>query len=256
MKRKVLYRLPRATEDKETGRIIMLNNLEKFYIDPEKDFGTNSGLITKNNFEKNGSFKEGKDTYVIHDSSFIDFFKQIKRRAQIITIKDIGAIIANTGLNTGSKVIDAGVGSGALACFLGKIVGKVDAFDVNDSAIEIARKNVNDLDLKNVKIEKADIYDSSNFKDNHYDVFTLDVPEPWNALKTAIKVLKVGGYLVVYAPQITQIQKVVTNLDKKFIHEKTIEIIEREWNVSERTLRPATKDFGHTAFMSFIRKIV
>jgi tRNA (adenine57-N1/adenine58-N1)-methyltransferase len=253
--KKVLLRLPRKVKDGD--RDVIMNGLEEFYITENRDFHFSGGLVTKEQLEKGGAFTSGKDSFVVFDATFIDEFYHMKRKAQVITPKDIGPIITYTGINRESKIIDAGVGSGFLACFLGMVSNSVDSFDVEDSHIEVAEKNIKSLNLDNVKIEKKSVYEPELFEENKnkYDVFTLDVPEPWRALDTAKKVLKVGGYLVIYAPNINQIHHTVTSLPEELLHEKTIEMIEREWSVKEKVLRPLTKDFGHTAFLSFVRKI-
>ncbi|PIN81704.1 hypothetical protein COV13_00340 [Candidatus Woesearchaeota archaeon CG10_big_fil_rev_8_21_14_0_10_32_9] len=254
--KKVLIRLPRATEDPDTGKKIILNKSEKYYVESDSDFNYNYGSIKAKTI-KGSELRSGKDTFYVFDPVFLDNYKKIKRLAQIITLKDVGAIIANTGINRDSEVIDAGAGSGALSCFLAKIAKQVDSFDVEDKNLEVAKKNAKLLGIDNVTYAKGDVYNKEEFKNknNTYDVFTLDVPEPWRALDSAYDVLKVGGYLVIYAPNITQIQETVLKLNKKMLHEKTIEIIEREWSVKDKVLRPVTKDFGHTAFLSFVRKI-
>ena len=84
--------------------------------------------------------------------------------------------------------------------------------------------------------------------------FILDVPEPWRALDTAKKVLKRGGWLVGYTPCITQAMHLVEALGTDWHHVKTCEVIEREWKVRGQAVRPVTKDFGHSAFLTFIRK--
>lgn len=251
--KKVLLRLPRKTMDGE--RTIILNGLEEFYITEPRDFQFSGGVFKKELLEKDGFFSVGKDNFVVFNATFMDEFYHMKRKAQVITPKDIGPIITYTGINKESIIIDAGVGSGFLACYLGMIAKSVDAFDIEDSHIEVSEKNVKSLNLGNVKIEKKSIYEKELFEENKYDVFTLDVPEPWRALETAQKVLKVGGYLVIYAPNINQIHQTVNALPESLLHEKTIEMIEREWSVKEKVLRPLTKDFGHTAFLSFVRKI-
>ena len=43
--------------------------------------------------------------------------------------------------------------------------------------------------------------------------------------------------------------------DKNFIHLKTIEIIEREWDVQGRKVRPKSQPIGHSGFLTFVRKI-
>ena len=69
------------------------------------------------------------------------------------------------------------------------------------------------------------------------------------------KVLKKGGFVVSYSPNINQTQQFVKALTDKFSYEKTIEVIEREWTIKDRVLRPKMKDIGHTAFLSFARLI-
>lgn len=255
MKNKVLYKLPRKIVDSDTGSTVRLKKLEKIRIPKDKDFHSNDGTIKKEILEKNGKFAVGKEIYVVHDATNLDLYKQIKRKAQIITLKDIGPIIAYTGLNRESIVMDAGVGSGSVSCFLGKLVKRIDAFDINEENIEVSNENLSELKLKNVSIEKKSVYEPELFKENEYDAFVLDVPEPVKALETARRVLKVGGFLVIYAPNINQIHEAVNALSDNLLLEKTVEIIEREWSVKEKVLRPLTKDFGHTAFLCFVRKI-
>jgi tRNA (adenine57-N1/adenine58-N1)-methyltransferase catalytic subunit len=252
--KKVLLRLPRSVED--NGRRIVLNDLETFYLTEPRDLQFNgSETLKKEKLKENGKFMNGKDTFVLFDADFEDEFSNLKRRAQAITHKDIGPIIAYTGINKESTIIDAGCGSAHLAGFLGKIAKQVDTFDVEEDHLEMARKNIKILGLDNVLIATKSIYEPENFEEGKYDVFTLDVPEPWRALATAAKVLRVGGHLVIYAPNINQIHQTITSLPENLLHEKTIEVIEREWSVKERILRPVTKDFGHTAFLSFVRKM-
>ena len=85
----------------------------------------------------------------------------------------------------------------------------------------------------------------------------MDLPEPWKAINAAKKALKVGGFLVSYSPTIPQTQDFVNkiNKDKDFVHVKTSEIIEREWEIDERKVRPKSQQIGHSGFISFTRRI-
>ncbi len=209
--KKVLLRLPRVVED--NGRRIVMNDLETFYLVEPRDIQFNGGgSIKKEQLQTNGQFTSGKDNFVLFDADFEDEFSNLKRRAQAITHKDIGPIITYTGINKESIIIDAGTGSGHLAGFLGKIAKQVDSFDVEEDHLEMARKNIRILGLDNVKIETKSIYELENFEEGKYDVFTLDVPEPWRAIPTASRVLRVGGHFVIYAPNINQIHQTITSL--------------------------------------------
>ncbi|MBU1201852.1 MAG: methyltransferase domain-containing protein [Nanoarchaeota archaeon] len=252
MAKKLLIKKERKTIVDD--RLVLLSKFEKHLVDDAKDYSTQYGVIKKDDL-KNDSVKVGKEEFTILNPSFIDNYKQIRRLAQIITLKDIGAIIANTGINKESIILDAGTGSGALACFLGVIAKKVVSYDIKDEHLAVARQNVNSLKLKNVQIKKGDIFDSKNVREKNIDVFILDVTEPWRGINTADKILKKGGFLVSYSPNINQVDLFVKSLSENFLYEKTVEIIEREWTVKGQVLRPQMKDFGHTAFLSFARKI-
>ncbi len=236
------------------GKKRKISSFDKHYVDSDKDFSCKYGTIKKTDLKKD-KVKVANEEFVLFDAQFIDDYKRLRRDAQIITLKDIASIIANTCINKKSKVIDAGAGSGALACFLAAVADKVESFDINMDSLKIARENAKQLDLENIKFTRGDVYNAVSIKLKGFDVFTLDVPEPWRAIKTAGKVLKVGGFLVSYSPNINQTQQLVNALPDNFLHEKTIEVIEREWSVKDLVLRPKTKDVGHTAFLTFVRKI-
>jgi len=82
----------------------------------------------------------------------------------------------------------------------------------------------------------------------------FDLEEPYKLLNEANKSLKQGGYLIIYLPNIPQIQDVIRE-NNNFIHEKTIEILEREWLIDKKRARPKTEMIGHTGFLNIFRKI-
>jgi tRNA (adenine57-N1/adenine58-N1)-methyltransferase len=43
--------------------------------------------------------------------------------------------------------------------------------------------------------------------------------------------------------------------NKNFAYIKTSEIIEREWEVEGRKVRPRSQAIGHSGFLSFVRRI-
>jgi tRNA (adenine57-N1/adenine58-N1)-methyltransferase len=239
---------------------VLLNKHDKFLIrDESKDFHTKHGFFKKEDIKKakTGSkliSNTGKE-FIIFNPYFIDLYRKIKRNAQIIPLKDIGLITAETGINNNSKVVDAGSGSGGLACFLASIVKEITTYEIREDFIEIVKKNIELLGLKNVKIKNKDIYESIDEK--NIDLVVLDVPEPWKAIGSAKKALKTGGFLVSYSPSIPQSIDFVNeiNKDKDFVHVKTSEIIEREWEIDGRKVRPRSQAIGHSGFISFTRRI-
>ena len=239
---------------------VLINKQDKFLIkDQDKDFHTKYGFFKKEELKKAKAGSKlisntGKE-FTVFNPYFIDLYRKIKRNAQIIPLKDIGLIVAETGINRNSKVVDAGSGSGALACFLANIVKEVETYEIRDDFIEIVKHNIEFFGLKNIKIKKKDIYEGIGEKD--IDLVVLDLPEPWKAINAAKNALKIGGFLISYSPSIPQSADFVNEIsnDENFVHIKTSEIIEREWEIEGRKIRPRSQAIGHSGFISFARRI-
>jgi len=241
-------------------KILMNKEGKKFLIkDLDKDLHTQYGFFKKDDLKRSKSgariLSNTKNEFTIFEPYFIDLYKKIKRGAQIIPLKDIGFIVAETGVNTESKVVDAGSGSGAMACFLANFVKEVITYEIRDDFIKIVKSNINFLNLKNIKITKKDIYKGINEK--NVDLVILDLPEPWKGLESVRKSLKAGGFLVSYSPTIPQVMDFVDKVrkNKEFAYIKTSEIIERTWDVEDRKVRPRSQAIGHSGFITFVRKI-
>lgn len=241
-------------------KILITGEGKRFYVgDTGKDFHTQFGFIKKSDLRLSGKevkTNKGEQMHIL-DPSFMDIFKKIRRHAQIITPKDIGLIISNTGINKKSYVVEFGSGSGALTCFLGHIAKKVSTYDNDERSIEATKENVKLLKLKNVVIKKADCYGKiDEKKDKGADLVVIDLPEPWRSIENALKAAKSGGFIVSYSPQITQALRFSDNARKKgLLILKTVELIEREWILDGERARPDFKGLGHTGFLTFARKI-
>jgi tRNA (adenine57-N1/adenine58-N1)-methyltransferase len=256
---KILFKKEKKEFIKDINKEITLSKQRFYYVlDTSQDFVTEDGKIDKKDLKKkDGSIiktNQNKE-FIIFSAGFIDNYKKIGRNAQIITLKDIGTIITETGINNKSKVVDAGTGSGALACYLAYICKEVTSYDIRDDAIEISKKNKDFLGLKNLKIKKKDIFKGIDEKD--LDVVILDMPDPWNGIKSCDSSLKIGGYLVIYVPTILQISDFVNEIKKydNFVYLKTLELIDRQWKIDGRIARPTSDAIGHTGFICFCRKI-
>ena len=232
---------------------------KKFLAKPGQDLHTQFGYVRKEDLKKakSGSViksHKGHD-FTIFDASFIDLYHRIKRDAQIIPLKDIGFIISETGINKKSKIVDAGAGSGAMCCFLAMIAKEVTTYDIREDFINIVKHNILLLGIKNIKIKNKNIYEGIDEK--NIDLVALDLPEPWNAVKSAAIALKPGGFLVSYSPTIPQVMDFVEGVkkDDRLIFLKAAEIAEKEWDVDGRKVRPKSQTIGHSGFISIVRKI-
>jgi len=238
---------------------ISIQDMHTYYIaDESKDFHTSDGFITAADLKKKdgSTVKSNKGReFIILTASFMDAFQKIARAPQIIPLKDVGSIITFTGINKDSKVVDAGAGSGGLACVLAHLCKEVTTYEIRDDFLKVAEKNKADLGLKNLKIKHKDV--TQGIDEKNVDLVTLDLPAPWLAVAHAVKALAVGGYLVSYSPTIPQVADTVNEINKapELLFLKTIEITEREWDVDDRKIRPKTQTIGHSGFLTFARKI-
>ncbi|MBR9675814.1 methyltransferase domain-containing protein [Candidatus Woesearchaeota archaeon] len=235
----------------------VLTDKKKTYLvkDSTKDFHCKDGMIKSADFKKGVVKTNTKKEFFCFDSTKKDEYENIKRGAQIMVPKDLGFILSNTMVDKNSIVFDCGSGSGAAACFFANYAKKVYSFDNREDHIKILKENAEKLGLKNVTAKKLDIYvDKISVKEKG-DLFVLDVPSPEKALPNVDKTLKIGGFLASYNPCITQNNTLVNALPENYMHVKTVEVIEREWNAEGRSVRPVTKDFQHTGFITLARKI-
>lgn len=182
-----------------------------------------------------------------------EIYRKMKRGPQVILPKDIGIIIAYSGIGKESICVDAGTGSGWLSASLARIAKEVYSYETRPEFIAIAEKNKAMLSLDNLTIKNKDVLKRIDEKD--VDLVTLDMPNSEKALKNAYKALRTGGTVFGYLPHTEQVSKFVTQLNKLgFAEAHTVEVIVRDMLVREEGVRPSTKGIWHTAYLTFARK--
>ncbi len=226
---------------------------DKEFIWKQGDLHTNFGLVKeKDILESNPKSNTGKD-FLAFDASFTDLLRYIHRGPATITPKDAAYICYFTGINKSSKVVDAGAGCGILAASLANFSKEVTSYELNPEFLKIAKKNIDFLGVNNVNLKNNDIYEG--IEEKNLDLITLDLPEPWRVFKFSDS-LKQSGWLVTYLPTIVQVMEAVGEAGKnRLYHFKTIELLEREWHIEGKKVRPKSSMIAHTAFLSFFRKI-
>lgn len=180
-------------------------------------------------------------------------YRKLKRGPQIILPKDIGIIIAYSGIGSDSVCVDAGTGSGWLALSLARICRHVYSYDTREDFIAIAEKNRQSLGIENITFKNKDITKKIDEKD--VDLVTLDLPGSEKALKNAYKALRNGGIVVGYLPHTEQVKKFSDTLNKVgFTDFHTIEVIVRDMLVRKEGVRPSNTGIWHTAYLTFAVK--
>ena len=256
-KAKILVRKGKKQFIEDLDREVTTVRERRFYIyDFSRDFSTPYGMIRKEDLKKTGVVTSSQNKeFNIFDASFIDDYKRIRRLPQIIPLKDIGYIIAKTGIGPGSIVVEGGTGSGALAIMLARVCKQVYSYDVEMKHLDIAKDNIKRLGIRNITLTNQSLYNRIDVK--KADIFCLDLPSPWKALENAKNVLRPGGFVVSYSPTIMQTADFVNAMAgmPEFIHLSTVEVIERQWEVEKRKVRPRSKTIIHSGFITTGRRI-
>ena len=184
-----------------------------------------------------------------------DFVREMPRGPQIIYPKDLGNIINLADVFPGATVVEGGLGSGALTTALLRAVGprgRVITYEVDESVVPKALRNVETFipDPSNLTITIADVY--RGIEEREVDRVVLDVPEPWEAVKTVGDALVMGGVLLSFVPTILQVHQLVLALeqDTRFQLVQTVETLLRSWHVTQRSVRPDHRMVAHSGFLT------
>jgi len=201
----------------------------------------------------------GNKLFWILKPSIKDKLQGLKRKAQIILPRDTAQIIINCSIQSGHKVLEAGIGSGSLTIALASIVspnGKVISYDNREDFIKHAMKNIKKAYLESfVETKLKDV--TMGISEKNLDAIILDIPNPWDAVGHAYKSLKPGGYLCTFSPLSSQVENTVKEIKKhSFIEIETTENIQRKMIVNDYGMRPSFDMLGHTGYLTFARKVL
>jgi tRNA (adenine57-N1/adenine58-N1)-methyltransferase len=189
-----------------------------------------------------------------HDTMFLpQAYRRLKRGPQVMLPKDIGIVIAYTGVGKDSFCIDAGTGSGWLAVSLARICKRVVSYDNRPEFIRIAEQNRSMEGLNNLEFKEKDV--TKGIDERDADLVTLDMPNSDKVVRYAHKALKQNGFIFGYLPHMEQVKKFVDKLNKlKFWNVIVLEAIVRDMLVREEGTRPSTKGVWHTGYLVFAQK--
>ena len=232
-------------------------------VEAEKSFHTHKGYIQLGDLigkEYGTRISSSMDVeFVALKPNLRDFIFKTNRRTQISYPKDIALIILYSGIGPGSRVVEAGTGTGALTSAIShyiKPAGHVYTYELRQEFQKNAKKNLERAGLlEHVDLKKGDITERIEEKD--LDAVILDMATPWLVVPHAYNALKGSGMLVSFSPTIDQVVKVVEALaDHGFVGVETIETLIRFMQVARGKTRPQTLMTGHTGYLTFARKAI
>lgn len=240
------------------ARVILRGNSREYFVRlGEGKLSTDMGMIDL----AAASLCEGGDTITTHlgkEFTVIlpkagDYFSHGKRTGAPMMPKDIGIVMAYTGMCSRDRVLDAGTGSGIAAIYFGGCAREVVSCEARADFSRTAEGNIIDAGLTNVECRACDVLEVS---DGPFDIVHLDMQIEPQHVEHAYALLKNGGYFASYTPFLEQTFTVMDTARRLFGEEnvQTIEIMERELSRSARGTRPSTR-VGHTGYITVARKI-
>jgi tRNA (adenine57-N1/adenine58-N1)-methyltransferase len=186
-----------------------------------------------------------------------EYVLEMPRGAQVIYPKDLGPILILADVFPGAKVLESGVGSGALTLALLRAVGStgtVTGYEIRDDFARRAQANVEGFlgDDVPLTVEVRDIYEGIEVSD--VDRVLLDLPEPWRVVKHAEQAMHTGGIMLAYLPTIGQVARLREELaGSAFGMIETLEVLQRTWHVDGQSVRPDHRMVAHTGFLTHAR---
>ena len=183
------------------------------------------------------------------------------RGAAVVYPKEAARIVMAAGLRPGSRVMEAGAGSGALTCSLLTAVGpagSVVSCERRADFAEVARTNVErwfrgQPDSWDLRV--GDLRDVAG--DEQVDAMILDLLDPWEHLDVAARLVRPGGVLVCYVATTTQLSRVAEDVRSTgdWSEPRAEESLVRTWHLEGLAVRPDHRMIGHTAFLLITRRL-
>ncbi len=248
----------------EAGDLVQfLDNKGRRYqavLTPGKEFHSHSGFVPHTEII---GLPEGSTVRTTRGQAFLvlrptlsEFILKMPRGAQVIYPKDIGPILMLADIAPGVRVLESGVGSGALSMGMLRAGADIVGYELREDFMNRARTNVEQFlgteYLDRYRVELRDCYEGIDEED--LDRVVLDLPEPWQVVPHAATALRPGGILVAYTPSVVQVSQLREALARsKFFAAETVEIMQRGWYVEAQAVRPDHRMVGHTGFLTAAR---
>jgi tRNA (adenine57-N1/adenine58-N1)-methyltransferase len=201
---------------------------------------------------------QGSPFYLLKPGLY-ELISTTKRNTQIMYPKDIGYILLRLNIIPGSKVVEAGTGSGGLTQVLAAYVGEgghVYSYELRDEMQNLAKKNLTRINLSDrVTFISKDI--QTGFEIHNADSVFLDLPNPYDYLLQIKQALKSGGYFGTLLPTTNQVNKLLINLARNdFVFVDVCEILLRFYQSKPEKFRPVDRMVAHTGYLVFARSVL
>ena len=197
--------------------------------------------------------------FVILEPSTCDLISELKRTTQIMYPKDIGYVLIKLNITPGSRVIEAGTGSGGLTLAVARALGpagRLYSYEVRPDVLRLAQKNLAGMGLADrVELKLRDVVDG--FDETDADALFLDMRDPGSCLPQALAALKDGGFFGAILPTTNQVSDLLAAMEAQHSlgQIEVEEILVRPYKAVPARLRPTDRMIAHTGYLVFARKV-
>jgi tRNA (adenine57-N1/adenine58-N1)-methyltransferase len=244
-------------------RVLLIDAKDRRYLVRLREgatFHTHAGIVAHDDLIGNveGATVEGTTgrAFLVLRPTLADVVLKMPRGAQVIYPKDLGAILLSADIGPGMRVLESGVGSGALSMTLLRAGASVLGYELREEFAATARANVTAMLGEDVDytIEIRDATHGIDARD--LDRVLLDLPCPWDVLEGAADALRPGGILLSYLPTINQTAQLREALSRgPWGLAESAELLRRSWHVESRSVRPDHRMVAHTGFLTTARRL-
>ena len=201
--------------------------------------------------------------YLVFRPLLTEFVVSMPRGAAVVYPKDAAQIVAFADIFPGARVVEAGVGSGALTCSLLRAVGpqgRVSSYERREEFADVARRNVTRFfggEHPAWTLSLGDLSEALPASGERADRVILDMLAPWECVDAVAEALVPGGLVCVYVATTTQLSRVVETIRAHgaFTEPHAWESLVRDWHVEGLAVRPGHSMTGHTAFLVTARRL-
>ncbi len=253
---------------REGDRVLLVDRKGRRYLvrlRAGRSFQSHSGVVAHDSLigaaagsevaaHTNDDDRRSQARYLAVRPTLSDVVLNMPRGAQVIYPKDLGAILLAADVFPGARVLEAGVGSGALSMTLLRAGAAVTGYELRADFAATAMANVAAMlgDSVAYDVHERDVYDG--IAESGLDRVVLDLPEPWRVVPHAEAALRRGGILCAYLPSINQTAQLREALaGSAFGLEETFEVLVRTWHIEGRSVRPDQRMVAHTGFITTAR---
>jgi tRNA (adenine57-N1/adenine58-N1)-methyltransferase catalytic subunit len=242
-------------------RVLLIDAKQRHYLITLRagtSFHTHVGIVDHDHLigADDGSTVLGSTgrRFVVLRPTLADVILKMPRGAQVIYPKDLAAIVMQADIAPGVRVLEAGVGSGALSMAMLRAGAEVVGYELREDFADRARSNVEALlgSEAPYQVVVRDIYEGID--ERGLDRVVLDLPEPWRVVPHAEVAMRSGGIFCAYLPTINQSSQLRHALERsRFSMAVTLEVLHRTWHIEARSVRPDHRMVGHTGFLTTAR---